>query len=49
VEDAEADRQPFAQQANAVTNRQAADIILKKWADDLVRHLDAVRGKPSSI
>jgi hypothetical protein len=46
VEDAEADQQPFAQQANAVTNRQAADIILSKWADALVRHLDAVRGKP---
>jgi len=46
--DAEADQQPFAQQANAVTNRQAADIILKNWADDLVRHLDAVRGKPPS-
>jgi hypothetical protein len=46
--DAEADQQPFAQQANAVTNRQAADIILRKWADDLVRHLDAVRGKPPS-
>ena len=46
--DAEADQQPFAQQANAVTNRQAADIILSKWADELVRHLDAVRGKPSS-
>jgi len=44
--DAEADQQPFAQQANAVTNRQAADIILRKWADNLVRHLDAVRGKP---
>jgi len=44
--DAEADQQPFARQANAVTNRQAADIILMKWADDLVRHLDAVRGKP---
>jgi hypothetical protein len=49
VEDAEADQKPFAQQANAVTNQQAADIILRKWADDLVRHLDAVRGKPSSI
>jgi len=46
--DAEADQQPFAQQANAVTNRQAADIILSRWADDLVRHLDAVRGKPPS-
>ena len=46
--DAEADQQPFAQQANSVTNRQAADIILSNWADDLVRHLDAVRGKPPS-
>ena len=46
--DAEADQQPFARQANAVTNRQAADIILSNWADDLVRHLDAVRGKPPS-
>jgi Protein of unknown function (DUF3313) len=46
--DAEADQQPFARQANAVTNRQAADIILRKWADDLVRHLDAVRGKSPS-
>jgi len=46
--DAEADQQPFAQQANAVTNRQAADIILRNWADDLVRHLDVVRGKPPS-
>jgi hypothetical protein len=46
--DAEADQQPFAQQANSVTNLQAADVILRKWADDLVRHLDAVRGKPPS-
>ena len=46
--DAQADQQPFAQQANSVTNTAAADIILRKWADDLVRHLDAVRGKPPS-
>jgi hypothetical protein len=46
--DAEADQQPFAQQANSVTNMAAADIILQQWADDLVRHLDAVRGKPTS-
>lgn len=44
--DAEADQQPFARQASAVTNRQAADVILTAWADDLVRHLEAVRGKP---
>lgn len=48
AEDAEADQQPFAQQANSVTNMQAADIILRKWADTLVSHLDAVRGKPAS-
>ena len=47
--DAEADQQPFAQQANSVTNMEAADIILKKWADDLVRHLDSARGKPPSV
>ena len=45
--DAEADQQPFAQQANSVTNTAAADIILKKWADDLVRHLDAARKTPN--
>jgi hypothetical protein len=45
VMDAQADQQPFARQANAVTNTQAADIIITGWADDLVRHLDAVRGK----
>jgi len=45
--DAQADQQPFAQQANSVTNMAAADIILKKWADDLVRHLDAARKTPN--
>jgi hypothetical protein len=49
IMDAEADQQPFAQQANAVTNRVAADTILRNWADDLVRHLDAARGKPPSL
>jgi len=44
VMDAEADPQPFARAADAITNQQAADIILKNWADELVRHLDAVRG-----
>ena len=47
--DAEADQQPFAQQANAVTNQAAADVILRNWADVLVRHLDATRGKPPSL
>jgi hypothetical protein len=45
VMDAEADQQPFARQANAVTNTQAADVILNGWADELVKHLDAVRAK----
>ena len=46
--DAEPDQQQFAQQANSVTNLQAADIILRKWSDDLVSHLDVVRGKQAS-
>jgi hypothetical protein len=46
--DAEADQQPFAQPGNSVTNREAADTILTHWADALVKHLDAVRGKPPS-
>ncbi len=43
VVDAEADQQPFAQQGNSVTNAAAAEFIMKNWADDLVRHLDAAR------
>jgi hypothetical protein len=46
--DAEADQQPFAEPGNSVTNLQAADTILTRWADALVKHLDAVRGKPPS-
>jgi Protein of unknown function (DUF3313) len=46
VTDAEADQSP-AQQASAVTNAAAADFILKNWADDLVRHLDAARKTPN--
>ena len=45
VMDAKADQQPFAQPANRVTNTAAADAMLKSWADDLVRHLNAARGK----
>jgi hypothetical protein len=45
VLDAKADDQPFAQPANRVTNTAAADTMLKSWADDLVRHLNAARGK----
>jgi hypothetical protein len=39
----QADQQPFARQANSVTNAAAADVVPKNWADDLVRRLDAVR------
>jgi hypothetical protein len=45
VSDAEADQQPFAQQASGVTNKAAADLILRQWADELRGHLDAVRSK----
>jgi hypothetical protein len=47
VLDAKADQQPFAQPANRVTNTAAADRILTSWANDLVRHLNAARGKTS--
>jgi hypothetical protein len=46
--DAEADRQGFAQAASSVSNRAAADVILNAWAEDLRKHLDAVRNKTSS-
>lgn len=48
VMDAEADPQMFARPANPVTNKEAADLVLRKWADALVRHLDAVHGKAAS-
>jgi hypothetical protein len=46
VIDTEADRSTggMAQDANSVTNRAAADIILKNWADRLRKALDAARG-----
>ena len=46
VMDSEAAQQPFAEQANSVTNAAAADFVLKNWADALVRHLDAARKTP---
>jgi len=45
VLDTEAAENPVAQVANSVTNTAAADMVLRSWADDLVRHLDAVHGK----
>jgi Protein of unknown function (DUF3313) len=39
----QADQQFGGQFANSVTNTQAADFILKGWADNLVKHLEAAR------
>jgi len=47
VTDAQNVQQPFAQVANSVTNKAAADLILQSWADDLVKHLDAARKIPN--
>ncbi|HEX4389146.1 MAG TPA: DUF3313 family protein [Steroidobacteraceae bacterium] len=43
VIDSQADQQSVAQTFNFSTNKDAADAILKKWADNLVKHLDAAR------
>lgn len=45
VMDAQADEEAFAQRASKVTNKAAADRILKDWAIELRQHLDAVHGK----
>lgn len=45
VIDPEADDNPLATAANAVTNKMAADDILRRWADILRKHLDAVRAQ----
>jgi hypothetical protein len=45
IMDAQADREGFAQVANSVTNKAAADRILSSWAEELRAHLDAVRPK----
>jgi hypothetical protein len=46
--DPEADDSPMAQAANAVTNKMAADRILRRWADILRQHLDAVRAQAAN-
>lgn len=46
VEDARQDDEAFAQMANRVTNKAAADRILRDWAKELRERLDTVRGKP---
>jgi hypothetical protein len=44
VIDAQADQSNLGvQSSNFVTNREAADAILKKWADSLVKHLEAAK------
>lgn len=43
VMDAQADPDTFARRANRVTNKAAADQILREWAEELRKHLDAVR------
>lgn len=47
VIDAKADRSGggMAQMANRVTNKAAADRILRSWAEELREHLDAAQGK----
>ena len=47
VMDTEAAQNAVAQAANRVTNTAAADLVLRNWAAELVRHLDAVHGKPA--
>jgi hypothetical protein len=42
----QADQQFEGRVADSVTNRQAADFILKSWADNLVNHLKAARSRP---
>jgi hypothetical protein len=46
VMDAQADPDSMAQMGGRVTNKAAADRILKKWARELREHLDEVRAKP---
>ena len=43
--DRQANGQVWAQTANFTTNREAADAILKQWADNLVKHLQAARAQ----
>jgi len=45
VMDAQEDDPAFAQMANRVTNKAAADRILREWAEELRKRLDTVKGK----
>lgn len=48
VMDAKADNAGFAELSSSVTNKAAADRILRSWAEELRKHLDAVRAAPAS-
>jgi hypothetical protein len=48
VMDAQADPDTMAQMGGRVTNKAAADRILRKWAKELREHLDEVKAKPAS-
>ena len=45
VTDASADPRSYGQRASSVTNRAAADRMMRSWADELRTRLDLVRGK----
>lgn len=45
VMDAQADPDSMAERANRTTNKAAADRILRRWADTLVKALDEAAGK----
>jgi hypothetical protein len=47
--DSQANGQVWAQSANFTSNREAADAILKHWADNLVKHLQAVRAQGGGV
>jgi hypothetical protein len=48
VMDAQADPDTMAQMGGSVTNKAAADRILRKWATELRERLDDVKGPPAS-
>lgn len=47
IYDAEADNSGLAERADRVTNKAAADRIIKRWADELRSHLGAVQASTS--
>lgn len=47
--DPKADPSGFAQRASRVTNKAAADEMLREWAQKLRKHLDAVHGPQAAV